>query len=656
MNLILKTTTFTLAATTLLCGGALFLKRGNTMPSTQNVAFLPTADGVRAPEFPANLSWFNTDKPLSIKGLRGKIVLLDFWTYGCINCIHIIPDLKKLEAKYGKELVVIGVHSAKFETESKPENLRQAVMRYGLEHPVVSDKGMRIWSEYAVRAWPTQVLIDPNGRVVGQVAGEGNYDVLDRTIAKVAKESRANKTLNETPLKIALERSKVAPTPLYFPGKVRAANGSIFISDSSHNRIVVTDQNGQVQQVIGNGESALKDGDFASASFSNPQGLSVDGEKIYVADTNNHAIREIDLSTKTVKTIAGTGKQAAWMSKGGTGTQAALSSPWDVLKNGNTVYIAMAGPHQIWKMELPSREVSVFAGSGRESRVDGSRADATFAQPSGLATNGRELFVADSESSAIRAISLGETSEVKTLAGGDLFDFGDVDAQGLKARLQHPLGVEINAFDAKDKNLYFVDTYNSKVKRIDESGNVSTVYAGGLDEPGGLSFVDEDTLLIADTNGHSIKKLDLKTKKLSTLVLRGLSAPVLNQNAPAPQVVDEKTTAILAANTPISLVFNAKIPAKFHLNAAAPNKVEVKVSGAGLKTVKSKVSGAQMLPANLTFQSGASGKGTIEMTAWISYCNEGDGAVCKVESIKKRLPFEVRAGGAKEVKLGVILR
>jgi thiol-disulfide isomerase/thioredoxin len=432
MNLILKTTTLTLAATTLLCGGALFLKRGDTMPQTQNVAFMPTADGVRAPEFPAGLSWFNTDKPLSIQGLRGKIVLLDFWTYGCINCLHIIPDLKKLEAKYGKELVVIGVHSAKFDHESKPENLKNAVMRYGLEHPVVSDKGMRIWSEYAVRAWPTLVLIDPNGRVVGKVAGEGNYDVLDRTIAKVAAESRANKTLNETPLKVALERSKVAPTPLYFPGKVRAANGRVFIADSSHNRIVISDANGQVQHVVGNGEAAWKDGDFASASFSKPQGIAVDGEKIYVADTNNHAIRLIDLESKTVKTIAGTGKQAAWKSTGGIGTQAAISSPWDVLKNGNTLYIAMAGPHQIWKMDLSNRQVSVFAGSGREARTDGSRADATFAQPSGLATNGRELFVADSESSAIRAISLGESDRVRTLAGGDLFDFGDVDAQGLK--------------------------------------------------------------------------------------------------------------------------------------------------------------------------------------------------------------------------------
>ena len=362
MQSLLKTT-----GVALLLGGALIITRpAHAMPEVIQVA-APAKNLVRAPEFPAGLTWLNTDKPLSIQGLRGKVVLLDFWTYGCINCIHIIPDLKKLEAKYPNELVVIGVHSAKFATESDAGNLRQAVMRYGLEHPVVADKDLRIWNEYAVRAWPTQVLIDPDGRIVGQVAGEGNYKTLDESIAKTIK--TFGNHVDKTPLKIALERSKVAPTPLYYPGKIAASGDRIVVADSSHNRLVVSDKSGEVEATIGSGDAGLKDGSFQNAQFFNPQGVAIDGDVLYVADTNNHAIRRVDLNAKTVTTIAGTGQQAAYMASGGIGTKATLSSPWDVLKMGDTLYIAMAGPHQIWRMNLDTKKVDVFAGSGAEART-----------------------------------------------------------------------------------------------------------------------------------------------------------------------------------------------------------------------------------------------------------------------------------------------
>ncbi|HET9526031.1 MAG TPA: thioredoxin family protein, partial [Pyrinomonadaceae bacterium] len=139
---------------------------------------------VRAPEIQGGSGWLNTDKPLSLAALKGKVVLLDFWTYGCINCIHIIPDLKKLEAKYPNQLVVIGVHSAKFQNEKETENIRRIILRYEIEHPVYNDSEYAVWQSYGVRAWPTQVLIDPAGYVIGGVSGEGNYDVIDQAIAK----------------------------------------------------------------------------------------------------------------------------------------------------------------------------------------------------------------------------------------------------------------------------------------------------------------------------------------------------------------------------------------------------------------------------------------------------------------------------------------
>ena len=640
MNSTLKPALFA----TLLVGGALLAIRPvHAMPEAISIA-APAKNLVRAPEFPAGLTWLNTDKPLSIQGLRGKIVLLDFWTYGCINCIHIIPDLKKLEAKYPNELVVIGVHSAKFATESDAGNLRQAVMRYGLEHPVVSDKDLRIWSEYAVRAWPTQVLIDPDGRIVGQVAGEGNYDVLDKSIAQTVKEFGAR--VDKTPLEIALERSKVAPTPLYFPGKIAAKDGRVVVADSSHNRLVVADKSGKVEATIGSGDAGLKDGDFKTAQFFNPQGVAIDGDVLYVADTNNHAIRRVDLSAKTVTTIAGTGQQAAYRASGGVGTKADLSSPWDVLKMGDTLYIAMAGPHQIWRMNLDSKKVDVYAGSGAEARTDGSLKEAAFAQPSGLATDDKNLFVADAESSTIRAINFA-SGQVKTLAGGDLFDFGDKDGRGDMARLQHPLGL-----DYHDGALYLTDTYNSKIKRLNpQTGDVATVFggAGQLDEPGGLAF-DGDTLYVADTNNSALKTVNLTTKSASPIQLVGLSAPQLG--ALPEQAAVESDTKVLAPGATVKLVFTPQIPKGYHLNYAAPMKIEISTTGSGVLPATLKLRGKEVqLTTTIPLKVASAGTGTIKMNAVIAYCNDGDGAVCKIDSNKQTIPFEIKAGGVKELRL-----
>ncbi len=197
---------------------------------------------VRAPEITGGRGWLNTDKPLSLAALKGKVVLLDFWTYGCINCIHIIPDLKRLEAKYPRELVVIGVHSAKFDNEKETENIRRIIMRYEIEHPVYNDADFRVWQSYGVRAWPTQVLIDPAGYVIGAISGEGNYDPIDQAIAKTVEEFRKRGELNEEPLKLSLERAKVGDLPLAFPGKILAdaTSDRLFIADSNHNRIVIT--------------------------------------------------------------------------------------------------------------------------------------------------------------------------------------------------------------------------------------------------------------------------------------------------------------------------------------------------------------------------------------------------------------------------------
>jgi DNA-binding beta-propeller fold protein YncE len=487
---------------------------------------------MRAPELDGGVDWLNTAGPLRLRDLRGKIVLLDFWTLCCINCIHTLPDLAKLEKKYPNELVVIGVHSAKFENEKNSESIRKAILRYEISHPVVNDANMKIWQAYGVNSWPTLYLVDPEGYLVGRGSGEGLGDAADTIIAKLIKEHRAKKTLNEEPLRFDLARFRErGDNPLFFPGKVLAdgAGGRLFIADSTHHRIVITDLAGKKIAVAGTGKSDKVDGPFEQASFNDPQGLALRGDTLYVADRKNHLLRALDLQNKTVKTIAGNGQKGEDRRRGGDALQVGLNSPWDLCLHGNILYIAMAGHHQIWTLDLNKRLLLPYAGSGRENISDGGLAEASFAQPSGLTRNHTTLFVADSEVSAVRAVPLDGRGEVKTIVGEGLFEFGDVDGVGNRVRLQHALGLAYH-----DGKLYVADTYNSKIKVIDPSERSCTTFVGGkangwwagglFSEPGGLSITG-DKMYVADTNNHRIRVVDLNTKAISTLDLQGIEAP-----------------------------------------------------------------------------------------------------------------------------------
>jgi DNA-binding beta-propeller fold protein YncE/cytochrome oxidase Cu insertion factor (SCO1/SenC/PrrC family) len=488
-----------------------------------------------APDLAAE-SWLNTDKPLSIKDLKGQVVLLDFWTYCCINCMHVLPDLKYLEHKYrDRPFVVIGVHSGKFDQEKDAENIRQAVLRHNVAHPIAVDSQYRIWNAYGVDAWPTLVLIDPEGRVVGSVSGEGHRDLLDRYVSELLGEHAAKGTLGQ-PMKFRLERETFKPGALEFPGKVRAdaERKRLFISDTNHHRVLVTDLDGRVREFIGSGAVGMTDGAFAKAAFHQPQGLalSADGRILYVADTGNHAVRAVDLEAGTVTTLAGTGQQSYERMVNGPGKTTALSSPWDLARVGSQLFIAMAGTHQIWVLDLDSGRVQTHAGTGRESRIDGPNARAAFAQPSGLASDGKVLYVADSEISTIRSVDVAADGQTRTVAGsGGLFDFGHRDGTGGQARFQHPLGVALDG-----RRLFVADTFNHRIRVIDlETGAVGTWLgtgktdageenAVGLFEPGGLS-VGGGTLYVADTNHHRIVAVDLETRKARVLNVAPATRP-----------------------------------------------------------------------------------------------------------------------------------
>jgi len=485
----------------------------------------------KAPEFP-DFDWLNTDTKLSLSKLKGHVVVLDFWTYCCINCMHTLPTLARLEHAYsGKPVVFIGVHSGKFFTEQETKNVRSAILRYEIEHPVIVDRKMKIWQGYGVQAWPTIVILDPNGNVVYHQSGEGNYDAISDTIDVLLQKHEQKGTLAKEPLRIKPSESSKNNT-LSFPGKISISkSGKIAISDSNHNRILVVDLSGNILHTIGSGKAGFVDGDFEHAEFFRPQGVAWNGDSLFVADTENHALRKIDFTQNKIVTLVGTGRQGPWCSPGGKGTLTAISSPWDVACRDNVVYIAMAGNHQIWTYDTTTEMVMPFAGTGQENIIDGPAKSAQLAQPSGLFIYGDILYFTDSETSAIRKIELA-TNIVQSLVGHGLFEFGHEDGHVDSALFQHPLGL-----CATSDTIFVADTYNSAIRVIDlKSSQVYTLIGKteketaclpentlcdilALYEPGDVELYN-GKLYIADTNNHLIRVFDLKTNMLSTLEIK----------------------------------------------------------------------------------------------------------------------------------------
>jgi len=471
---------------------------------------------IRAPELPGDLDWFNTDEPLTLASQRGKVVLLDFWTYCGINCMHVLPDLHYLQNKYPDSLTVIGMHSPKFENERIPEQLQKAINRLHIRHPVANDTKFQMWRAYGIKAWPSIIFIDPEGYVVGILRGEGRRQQLDELIRKHLDAAEEKGVLAPSRLPPALQPE--ASGMLSFPGKVLATRNNLYIADSGRNRILETYHDGKVRRIFGSGTAGMLDGNESAAMFNNPQGMTLAGDFLYIADTDNHAIRRIHLKSGDVMTLAGDGKQGRYVADSFRDPlEAQLNSPWDLTYHESNLYIAMAGQHQIWRMNLNHLAIERFAGSGREDMVDGSIEAACFAQPSGIVALNNTLYIADAETSAIRVIQI-EQGTVSTMVGKGLFDFGDREGVGQKARLQHPLGITV---DPERNALWIADTFNSKMKRIDLQASQVSKFKFGvqLDEPGGLSLF-RNKLFIANTNAHQIVMLDLSSRMAEVVNVR----------------------------------------------------------------------------------------------------------------------------------------
>ncbi|MFF3428668.1 NHL domain-containing thioredoxin family protein [Streptomyces sp. NPDC002602] len=524
---------------------------------------------LRAPELIGKGGWLNTGgKELTLADLRGRIVVLDFWTFCCVNCLHVLDELRELEEKHRDTLVIIGVHSPKFVHEAEHTAVVDAVERYGVHHPVLDDPELATWKQYAVRAWPTLVVIDPEGYIVAQHAGEGHAHAIERLVEELEAEHEGKGTLRRG------DGPYVAPEPvasdLRFPGKALVLpSGNLLVSDSTRHQLVELAPDGEsVVRRVGSGSRG-----FGPDAFSEPQGLALlpDG-RVVVADTVNHALRTFDPESGVVETVAGTGRQW-WQGSptSGHALEVDLSSPWDVAWWQGKVWIAMAGVHQLWTWDPESGTVELAAGTTNEGLVDGPATEAWFAQPSGLAATEDRLWIADSETSAVRYVHRTDTGYAITSAvGTGLFDFGHRDGPAGQALLQHPLGVTA----LPDGSVAICDTYNHALRRFDPATGEVTTLATDLREPSDAVLVGSD-IVVVESARHRLTRLRLpeeavrvdavahRTQRAATEVAPGrLRLDVVFQ-APSGQKLDTRygpSTRLLVSSTPPELLAGGEGP------------------------------------------------------------------------------------------------
>ncbi len=617
--------------------------------------------------FPRGLTWFNVQEPLTLEYLRGKVVLLDFWTLGCINCQHIVRDLQRLEAEFPETLAVIGVHSGKFATEQTDESIKEAIGRLRRTHPVVNDEDFEFWERYGVRAWPTIVAIDPAGNLVGYHEGEGVYQLFRPVIEQLEEEFVEQ--IDRRPLPVTAEATAVSPV-LRFPGALAAdeERGRLFIADSGNNRIVVTNLTGDVECAIGTGDEGFADGDAANATFRQPQGVAVsaDGRTVYIADTRNHAIRAIDTDQWRVRTIAGTGERLSQLPQPGMDPrQVELASPWGLAVAGNMLYIAMAGLHQLWVMDLAAESIEVFAGTSREGLDDGPRLTmATLAQPSGMTADASFVYWADAEASAIRRVGYGEEALVDTLLGRGLFEYGNDDGGPGEGQLQHPQDVVV-----LNGILFIADTYNHAIRALDPGRRELTTVAGSRErgwhdgtgqeaqfsEPSGITTAN-GLLYIADTNNHVVRVVQPQSGLVSTMQLNRIGrigaaagGQTLRFEAP-PQEVEPGA---------VTLRLRVTAPAGYHLNSLGGSRLAVSSSdNAVFEPREMELNWAtDERGTEVTVElNGRAGEAMLTGSGEVYFCEEGATERCYVAQVQVTAPVRVTDGaGTRDIVLDVTL-
>ncbi|MCW2542884.1 MAG: uncharacterized protein JWM40_436 [Frankiales bacterium] len=577
---------------------------------------------VRAPELVGRGGWLNTGgRELRLADVRGSFVLLDFWTFCCVNCLHVLDELRPLEERLADVLIVVGVHSPKFEHEREHDAVVAAVERYEVHHPVLDDPDLETWSQYAVRAWPTLVLVDPEGYVVHVASGEGHVEGIGLLLDELVTQHEAKGTLRRGDSPFVPPPAR--PGELAFPGKaLRLPDGRLLVSDSAHHSLVVLDGD-EVVRRIGTGARGRADG--VAPTFAEPQGVCMlDDGRVLVADTANHLLRVLDLPTGEVITVAGTGE--VWRpgdQTSGPALEIRLSTPWDVAVWGGEVVIAMAGTHQLWAWD--GSRVRVIAGTTGEGLRDGEAMAAYLAQPSGLAPGDGRLWFVDAETSSLRWYADGQ---IGTAVGTGLFDFGHRDGLAADAAFQHPLGVTA----LPDGSVAISDTYNGAVRRYDPSTDLVSTLATDLAEPSD-AVVDGELLLVVESAGHRVTRIRLpSTAQEIHGELQRTARPI---TVLAPGVVQ------------LAVVFTPPPGQKLDDSFGPSTRVTVSASPTSLLT--SGAGESADLARSLVL---LAGEGVLHIAASAATCDaEAEHPACRIAQQDWGIPIRVEPGGSEELSL-----
>jgi DNA-binding beta-propeller fold protein YncE len=620
----------------------------------------------KANNFPEDTNWLNTKKNISLSDLKGKFVLIQFLSFSSINSIHAIADLKKIETKYAKELQIIAVHSGKFPSQKNFENIRQAVLKFDLTYPLALDKDFLFWNLYGINSWPTHILINPMGEIIGKLSGEEIAKSLDDVIPELIIEFDSKKKLNRNTLSfVSLEKDKLAETVLSFPNKV-ILNGSgteLFVSDTNHHRILHIDiQNKKILNIIGSNEFGNEDGLFADAKFGRPNGIFLKENILYIADTNNHSIRVADLRTKKVSTLAGSGKQAKSLNVSGTGNQVSLNSPYDLTEYKNKLYISMLGSHQLWTLDLKTLEAEVYAGSGRENLEDGKLLNSALSQPMGITKDYTRLYFLDSNTSALRSADLKLEGSIKTLIGKGLFESGDIDGKFPDARLQYPVGIFHN-----ERKIFIADTLNHKIKSYDiDTKELRTL--AGTDDSGFLnsnanesSFNEPSSIAkhnhliyIADTNNHSIRILDLKANTVKSFDFELSEKLFIKQNQSSKkfdgEIISVPEMSIHPDSTEIKVHFELQPGYKWKVDSPFfSQNFSMNESNIAVIFPKEEIVRNPILPKIIKIKV-ITGKADLFFNSLLFYSEADSNSITLIKKISVVVPVHVSASGIKNTK------
>ncbi len=586
---------------------------------------------VRAPELVGRGGWINTGgQAYSLSDFRGRFLLLDFWTYCCINCLHVLDELRPVEAEFADALVVVGVHSPKFVHEAEHTSVLAAVARYGVEHPVLDDPDLVTWNAYAIKAWPTLVLVDPAGRIAWTGSGEGHAHALTALLRELVPLAEAEGTLQRKAGPFVAPAADA--TMLRFPAKAVHTTTGLLVADAGQHSVALL-RDADVVRRHGTGERGHADGPAESAQFNEPNGLCLlpadvaaqVGYDVVIADTVNHRLRGLSLNTGEVSTLAGDGRQ--WM-QGDPVTS--LSSPWDVAWWHDRVWIAMAGIHQLWAFDPTTGEVEVVAGTTNEGLRDGPADEAWLAQPSGLAADGDRLWFVDSETSALRYVEMTNTEyRVSTVIGRGLFDFGHRDGDAIDALLQHPLGVTVIG----DGRIAVADTYNGAVRVYDVKADELRTLATGLAEPSGL-VLDGADLLVVESAAHRLTSVTITAGEL-------VGSEEHRTQRPTTEVGATVELEVLFTPPPGQKLDERYGPSsRLHITATPP---QLLAEGEGRTTDLRRT--LRLDPAV--------GDGILHVAATAASCEDGDNAACHIHQQDWGIPVRIVEGAAERLQIAL---